>query len=149
AALQATAPVKAATPSLSANLNRGQRQDIDATLTSGSEGISNISLNVTGPGGFAVSRSYPIQTRSAWMPASYVQRQVLQPGETFSPNTGALSSFIPGSGSVQVSMSPIPMDAAALFDSLDRYPYGCTEQIVSRALPLLYASNMAQIAGKK
>ena len=72
-----------------------------------------------------------------------------QPGQSFSPAGSSLSSFVPGSGSVQVSFSPIPMDAAALFDSLDRYPYGCTEQIVSRAMPLLYAPQMAALAGRK
>jgi uncharacterized protein YfaS (alpha-2-macroglobulin family) len=41
------------------------------------------------------------------------------------------------------------MDAAALFDSLEQYPYGCTEQITSRALPLLYAAQVAALAGRK
>jgi uncharacterized protein YfaS (alpha-2-macroglobulin family) len=41
------------------------------------------------------------------------------------------------------------MDAAALFESLEQYPYGCTEQVVSRAMPLLYADQMAALAGRK
>ena len=148
AAIQATGPVRATSGDLSASLNQGQRKDIDAGLTSSAEGTSNISLSVTGPN-YSVSRAYPIQTRSAWMPASYVQRTTIQPGASFSPAANSLASFIPGSGSVQVSFSPIPMDAAALFDSLERYPYGCTEQIVSRAMPLLYAEQMAALAGRK
>jgi uncharacterized protein YfaS (alpha-2-macroglobulin family) len=149
AALQATGPVRATTGTLSANLAKSQRMDRDATFSSGAEGISNISFNLTGPGGYAVTRSYPIQTRSAWMPASNVIRTTMQPGATFSPVANALSSFVPGSGYVQVSFSPIPMDAAALFDSLEQYPYGCTEQITSRALPLLYAAQVAALAGRK
>jgi uncharacterized protein YfaS (alpha-2-macroglobulin family) len=31
-----------------------------------------------------------------------------------------------------------------LLKALDRYPYGCTEQIVSRALPLLYVNRLAE-----
>ena len=31
--------------------------------------------------------------------------------------------------------------------ALDRYPYGCTEQVTSGAMPLLYLSSMAQAAG--
>lgn len=149
AALQATGPVRATTGTLSANLAKSQRMDRDATFSSGAEGISNISFNLTGPGGYAVTRSYPIQTRSAWMPASTVIRTTIQPGATFSPAANSLSSFVPGSGYVQVSFSPIPMDAAALFDSLEQYPYGCTEQITSRALPLLYAAQVAALAGRK
>ncbi|HOY77547.1 MAG TPA: alpha-2-macroglobulin [Hyphomonadaceae bacterium] len=149
AAIQATAPVRAVTGNLSANLNKGQRSDIDATFSAAAEGISNVSFNVSGPSNYSVQRSYPIQTRSAWMPASYVRRTTIPAGGTFAPDAGSLSSFVPGSGYVQVSFSPIPMDAAALYDSLDQYPYGCTEQITSRALPLLYANQIAALAGRK
>ena len=116
ARVSATAPLQATTGNLSASLNAGQRRDLDANLTTASEGISNVSLAVTGPATTRVTRSYPIQTRSAWMPASYViQRTTIQPGQNFSPAANALASFVPGSGSVQVSFSPIPMDAAALY----------------------------------
>jgi uncharacterized protein YfaS (alpha-2-macroglobulin family) len=149
AALQATGPVRATSGALSANLAKSQRTDRDASFSSGAEGISNISFNLTGPGGYAVTRSYPIQTRSAWLPASNVIRTTVQPGANFSPAANSLSSFVPGSSYLQVSFSPIPMDAAALFDSLEQYPYGCTEQITSRALPLLYAAQVAALAGRK
>ncbi|HYH70993.1 MAG TPA: alpha-2-macroglobulin family protein, partial [Methyloceanibacter sp.] len=35
------------------------------------------------------------------------------------------------------------LDVASLLAALDRYPLGCTEQIVSRALPLLYVNELA------
>jgi uncharacterized protein YfaS (alpha-2-macroglobulin family) len=121
----------------------------NAGFSAVAEGISTVSFNLTGPGNYTVSRSYPIQSRSAWLPASNVIRTTIQPGATFSPAASSLSSFVPGSAYLQVSFSPIPMDAAALFDSLDKYPYGCTEQITSRAMPLLYASQIAALAGRK
>ena len=31
----------------------------------------------------------------------------------------------------------------ALLQALDRYPYGCSEQMVSRAMPLLYVNRLA------
>lgn len=34
-----------------------------------------------------------------------------------------------------------------LLRQLDQYPYGCTEQITSGAMPLLYLSGLAQDAG--
>ena len=149
ASIAATGPVRIGTPQLAASLQRGQRQDLSADLGSTGEGVGGVSFSLTGPGGYSASRSYPIQTRSAWMPASYVVRSVLEPGAAFSPETGSLASFAAGSGYVQVSFSPIPMDAAALFESLELYPYGCTEQIVSRAMPLLYAGQIAALAGAK
>lgn len=39
------------------------------------------------------------------------------------------------------------IDIAGLLAALDRYPYGCTEQTTSRALPLLYLSEVAESAG--
>jgi hypothetical protein len=33
--------------------------------------------------------------------------------------------------------------SAALLAALDRYPFGCSEQITSRALPLLYVNDLA------
>src|SRR5262249_47028848 len=35
------------------------------------------------------------------------------------------------------------LDVATLLKALDRYPYGCSEQITSRALPLLYVNELA------
>ncbi len=52
--------------------------------------------------------------------------------------------MLPGSGAVSVSVSPFAaLDVASLLKALDRYPYGCTEQTVSRALPLLYVNRLA------
>jgi uncharacterized protein YfaS (alpha-2-macroglobulin family) len=51
--------------------------------------------------------------------------------------------MLPGASvSVNVSRSTA-FDIPALLMSLDRYPYGCAEQTTSRALPLLYLSEMA------
>jgi len=48
---------------------------------------------------------------------------------------------VPGTGraglSVAVSTS---LDAATLLNALDRYPFGCTEQITSRAMAMLYVN---------
>jgi uncharacterized protein YfaS (alpha-2-macroglobulin family) len=46
---------------------------------------------------------------------------------------------------VSVSISSA-LDAAALLSALDRYPFGCSEQIASRAVALLYANELASEA---
>ena len=48
--------------------------------------------------------------------------------------------------SVGVSQSAA-FDVPSLLMTLDRYPYGCAEQTTSRALPLLYVSELAAGAG--
>ncbi len=49
---------------------------------------------------------------------------------------------------MNVSAGPAAtLDVPGLLTSLDRYPYGCAEQTVSRALPLLYANAVAEQIG--
>ncbi len=57
-----------------------------------------------------------------------------------------VADFVPGTGSVSVAASPFgALDAPALLQALDRYPYGCSEQVVSRAMPLLYVNQLAAL----
>jgi alpha-2-macroglobulin len=59
-----------------------------------------------------------------------------------------LSGLVPGTGRVLVSISRAGrLDLAGILRALDRYPHGCTEQLVSRALPLLYLDQVALAAG--
>ncbi len=54
------------------------------------------------------------------------------------------SELVPGTGTVSVSASlSSALDAATILKALDRYPYGCSEQITSRAMPLLYVNELA------
>ena len=49
---------------------------------------------------------------------------------------------------ISISVGPTAtLDIPALLTSLDRYPYGCAEQTVSRALPLVYANAVAAQLG--
>jgi len=113
-----------------------------------SEGVSSLKLEVSGPGKYAVSRSYEIQTRSPYLPESRATTQAMRPGESFSISRDLLKGYVPGSADVAVGFSPIPVDPATLYASLDRYPYGCTEQISSRAVPLLYSEELVAMGAK-
>src|SRR5208282_1080297 len=76
-----------------------------------------------------------------------VYRRTVTPlpgGGTQTISGDLLADFIPGTGSIAISASPFgALDGPALLQALDRYPYGCSEQTVSRAMPLLYANNIA------
>jgi uncharacterized protein YfaS (alpha-2-macroglobulin family) len=57
------------------------------------------------------------------------------------------ADLAPNTGRVSVSVSiSTALDAAALVNALDRYPFGCSEQITSRAVALLYVNELAQEA---
>ena len=66
----------------------------------------------------------------------------MEPGESYSVDADLLEGLVPGSAAISVGYSTLPMDPATLYASLDRYPYGCTEQTTSRALPLLYSEQL-------
>src|SRR5690606_38089292 len=71
--------------------------------------------------------------------------QRIAPGASLSLSKDLVSDIIGGTGTVSVSISPFAsLDVPGLLKALDRYPYGCTEQVVSRALPLLYINRLAE-----
>ena len=68
-------------------------------------------------------------------------------GESLTLSNDLFADLVPGTGSVSLSVGlSTALDAAALLAALDRYPFGCSEQITSRALPLLYVNELASEA---
>ncbi len=87
-------------------------------------------------------------SRSASKPdrRDYFKRnlQSLDAGANLTIADSLIADFVPGTGSMSISVSPFgALDAPALLQSLERYPYGCSEQTVSRAMPLLYVNKLA------
>jgi hypothetical protein len=105
----------------------------------GVTGIGQVSFKVTGQG-FATGKTYDIQTRLGWGPIVRTTTELQRPGETFTPSADLLSGMVAGDVGLQVSYSPFKgFDPGPIALALNRYPYGCTEQLVSTAYPLLYA----------
>lgn len=128
------------------DLANGARLDREVDISGADTGIADIGLAVSGPGGFDVARSYPLEVRSAWLPSSEIERGRIDPGESWTLSASALDAYLGGTGRLHVSLASTPLDENALLRSLERYPYGCTEQITSRAMPLLYADPIADAA---
>lgn len=131
-------------------LAKGERTTAEFPINAEAAGIGAVNLSVKGPGGFEVSRSYPIQVRPAFYPVTEVRVAQQKPGETFKLSSSVLAGFIPGTGEASVSYSPIAgVDPGPLVDALWRYPYGCTEQTVSTAMPLVLSKAVRSLAGRK
>ncbi|HEX6831124.1 MAG TPA: alpha-2-macroglobulin [Methyloceanibacter sp.] len=107
-------------------------------------GIGTVTVNVTGPGDFAAERQYALEVHP---PTQILARRTvkpLEPRQTLTLNRELFADLVPGTGKLALSVTPsAALDVASLLQALDRYPLGCTEQIVSRALPLLYANELS------
>jgi uncharacterized protein YfaS (alpha-2-macroglobulin family) len=104
--------------------------------------LGAMELRTTGPG-FAADRRYPLQTRLGWGPTTQAISALQKPGESFTPERVLLSGFAAVGVSLTVSYSPFRgFDPAPIAAALSRYPYGCSEQLVSEAYPLIYASDL-------
>ncbi len=146
AQVSATGPVSGPSDGVEMRLERGQREDRRIGLRADTVGIAELALAVAGPQNFSTRRSYPIEVRSAWLPESRLERITLRPGESWTPPASALDGYAGGTGSVLVTSSSFPIDMAPLYRDLAAYPYACTEQSLSRAMPLLYARQLADLA---
>ncbi len=124
-----------------------QRGDLTIPVTANAAGPGTVKVSVSGPSGFALERTYTLTVRT---PAQILSRrnvQTLAKGQSLTLSSDMFADLVPGTGSVSVSVgSSTALDAAALLAALDRYPYRCSEQITSRALPLLYVSDLASQA---
>jgi uncharacterized protein YfaS (alpha-2-macroglobulin family) len=132
-------------------LARDERKLLMVPLEAGAAGIGKVSLNVTGPAGFSVGRSWPIEVREPQLPVSAEETLVLQPGKENRFGKEFLAAFKPGTAEVAVTLTGGRGfdDVPGLLRWLDRYPYGCLEQVTSRAFPLVYFNDMALLADVK
>jgi uncharacterized protein YfaS (alpha-2-macroglobulin family) len=109
--------------------------------------IGAVELKTAGPG-FTADHRYPLQTRLGWGATTQATNDLQKPGESFTPAAALLSGFAAGNVAMTVSYSPFRgFDPAPIVAALIRYPYGCSEQLVSTAYPALYAPELA--AGSK
>ena len=125
-------------------LRAKQRAAISMPLTASAAGVASVNVQVAGPGGFALERSYPLAVKPA---TQILTRRTVKPiakDESLTLSNELFADLVPGTGAVALSVGvSTALDAAALLKSLDRYPFGCSEQITSRALPLLYVNELA------
>ncbi len=124
-----------------------QRSAVTVPLSAAGAGTANVSVRLSGPGGFAIERQYALAVKPA---TQILARRTVKPlakGESITLSNDLFADLVPGTGRLALSVGlSSALDAAALLAALDRYPFGCSEQITSRALPLLYVNDLASAA---
>src|SRR5262245_20497430 len=125
-------------------LRTGQRNRLSIPLTAPSAGTAGVKVHIAGPGDFTLDRTYHLAAQPATQVLTRRTVRTIAAGESLTLSGDLFSDLVAGTGSVALSVGPsTALDAATLLRALDRYPFGCSEQIASRALPLLYVNELA------
>ena len=112
-------------------------------------GAGIISLRVSMENGEDIVKTWDLAVRPAQPIITQRRVTMLAAGDTHRYGENSLEEFWPQTLSVNLTLTNRPdFNAADLLKSLDRYPYGCTEQVISRALPLLYFAVQARVWDK-
>ena len=121
-----------------------QRDRVSIPVTASGAGPSTVTVKVSGPDNFAIERSYALDVRPATQILTRRTVRSLAKGETLTVSKDLFADFVPGTGRVGLSVAvSTSLDAATLLNALDRYPFGCSEQIASRAMAMLYVNELA------
>ena len=130
-------------------LEPGKRSTVTIPLIADTPGDATVNVRLTHANGLTVEQALALPVRPAAMPVTTRTVVGLKGnGGAITVDRELLAASLLDGASVSVGVSQSSaLDIPSLLLTLDRYPYGCAEQTTSRALPLLYASELARLAG--
>jgi uncharacterized protein YfaS (alpha-2-macroglobulin family) len=143
--VKTSGPVKVSgNPVTTAKLAAKQRSSMSLALDAGGAGSAALDVDIKGPNGLTLARHYALDVKPATQILTRRSVRTLAKGESLTLTSDMFSDLVEGTGSVSISASlSTALDAATILKALDRYPHGCSEQITSRAMPLLYVNELA------
>lgn len=113
-------------------------------VKAGEIGVQSINVNLTTPDGKQLTKTLSVPVQMNDPQVVRVSRLTLAKGQEFTFDQNAFAGLVPGSGKATMAIGPLArINAPGILSALDRYPYGCTEQMTSKALPLLYFDQVA------
>jgi uncharacterized protein YfaS (alpha-2-macroglobulin family) len=143
--VKASGPVTVSgNPATTVKLAAKQRSSMSLSLDAGGAGTAQLDVDIKGPEGLTLARRYALDVKAATQILARRSIRTLAKGESLTLTADMFSDLVPGTGSVSLSAGlSTALDAATILKALDRYPHGCSEQITSRAMPLLYVNDLA------
>lgn len=124
------------------------RAQVTVPLEAIDVGDDRLTITLRVPDGRELLKTLTIPVRATAPSTSRTLVGEIEPGAELRLDASTLSDRLPGTGSLLVSVGGASrLDVAGLLLALDRYPYGCTEQLASRVLPLLYLDDVARALG--
>lgn len=130
------------------NLDASGKSALTLPLAGQYSGDGLVTVRLSNAAGLSLEQTLNIPVRPAALPVT--QRHVVNvaAGSSLTVDEQLLADSLLQGASVSLNITrSAAFDIPALLMTLDRYPYGCAEQTTSRALPLLYLSELAKQAG--
>jgi len=110
-------------------------------------GTANLRLVLTTPEGEELTKDIAIPIALNESDIQRRDRLVVEPGQSVTIPAGLTQGLLPGA-EITAAIGPYArLDVAGALMRLARYPYGCTEQLTSGAMPLLYLPGLAAAEG--
>lgn len=129
-------------------LDENGRLIFGATLAGTTPGEHGITLSTVTPGDQSLTKQLTVPVRANDPILARQNRIELAAGQTLTLDASVLDGLAPGTAAATVALGPLAaFDVPGLLTALASYPWGCTEQVVSRALPLLYFAATAEGLG--
>ncbi len=143
--VQSSGPVKVSgNADTTLKLAARQRSSTTLGLDAAGAGTAQFDVAIKGPNGLTLARHYALEVKPATQVLARRSIRTLAKSESLTLSPDMFADLVPGTGTVSLSAGlSTALDAAAILQALDRYPYGCSEQITSRAMPLLYVNELA------
>jgi len=125
-------------------LSVGERKSVIVPVRANFPGSAELFVTASHESGTEVSVAHLVTVRPATLPiTSRSVFAIAGNGGNFNINKDLLTGNILDGAKIAVSVSSsAAFDLPGLLMKLDTYPYGCAEQTTSRALPLLYMSEL-------
>lgn len=130
-------------------LAEGDRMTIPIPIEAVAIGDFEFRVTLLMPDGEALPKDLVLGIRPPGLPQTTSRfLEVPAGGGTLTLTADAVAGLVPGTAAVNVSVGGAArLDVVGILDALHRYPYGCSEQTTSRALPLLYLNDVAASVG--
>jgi hypothetical protein len=125
-----------------------EKTSIIVPIAGGLPGDHQVQVTLAPPEGEAFPIDLVLGVRPAGQTVTRRNVVAVNGGGQLTVDAAAVAEFAPGTASVTLSLGGAGgLDVAGILAALDRYPYGCAEQLTSRALPLVYLDEVAASIG--
>jgi hypothetical protein len=133
---------------LTGELGERGRLVFETPLAAGPPGDYRLTVETTTPGGARLAQELRLAVRANDPAIARQSRIPLAAGETLILDAAVFDGLAPGTARATLAAGPLAdFDVPGLLAGLEAYPWGCSEQIASRAMPLLYFAETARGLG--